>query len=175
MLEAYLQTISLVERLHRQFLDVVKAELDGLRIRDINNVQSLILFNIGNDDLTVGELTQRGYYLGSNVSYNVKKMVENGYLEQERSPHDRRSVRVRLTAKGEALWKRLDTMFRRHVKLVEEGALDMSALGATSVTLSELERFWMRVIAHAPRPPEPLIGRPVSPGEAARYFATVSA
>jgi DNA-binding MarR family transcriptional regulator len=78
MLNAYLQAISLIERMHRQFLDVVKAELDGQRIRDINNVQALILFNIGTDELTIGELTQRGYYLGSNVSYNVKKMVEHG-------------------------------------------------------------------------------------------------
>ena len=84
MLNAFLSAISLIERLHRQFLDVVKAELDGQRIRDINNVQALILFNIGQDELTVGELTQRGYYLGSNVSYNVKKMVEHGYLTQER-------------------------------------------------------------------------------------------
>ena len=100
MLNAYLHAISLIERMHRQFLDVVKSELDGQRIRDINNVQALILFNIGTDELTVGELTQRGYYLGSNVSYNVKKMVEHGYLKQERSEHDRRSVRVSLSDKG---------------------------------------------------------------------------
>ena len=76
MKNAYLETIRLIERLHRQFLEVVKTELDRLGVKDINNVQSLILTNIGTDQLTVGELTDRGYYLGSNVSYNVKKMVE---------------------------------------------------------------------------------------------------
>ena len=81
---AYLETISLIERLHRQCLEVVKAELDRIGVRDLNNVQALILFNIGDEELTVGELTQRGYYLGSNVSYNVKKMVENGYLDLPR-------------------------------------------------------------------------------------------
>ena len=96
----YYESIQLIERLHRHFLDVLKVELDKQHIQDINNVQSMILFNIGNDDLTVGELTIRGYYLGSNVSYNVKKMVENGYLEQERSVHDKRSVRVKLSEKG---------------------------------------------------------------------------
>ena len=100
MKEEYLSVIRLIERLHRQFLEVVKGEIDRLGIRDINNIQALILYNIGEDELTVGELTQRGYYLGSNVSYNVRKMVENGYLIQERSTHDRRSIRVRLSEKA---------------------------------------------------------------------------
>ena len=90
----YLQSIHLIERLHRQFLEVVKNELDRHGMQDINNIQAVILYNIGEDELTVGELTNRGYYLGSNVSYNVRKMVENGYLIQERSAHDRRSIRV---------------------------------------------------------------------------------
>ncbi len=98
----YYESIVLIERLHRQFLDVIKVELERAGILDINNVQSMILHNIGDDDLTVGELTVRGYYLGSNVSYNVKKMVENGYLVQERSIHDKRSVRVKLSDKGSA-------------------------------------------------------------------------
>ena len=107
MKESYLNMIALVERLHRQFLELVRTELDSLGIQDINNVQALILFNIGPVELTVGELTLRGCYLGSNVSYNVKKMVENGYLSQERSVHDRRSIHVRLTDKGAKLRDRL--------------------------------------------------------------------
>ena len=96
MQTAYLDVVALIERLHRQFLEVVKLELDTQGVHDINNVQAMILFNIGDLEMTVGELTLRGCYLGSNVSYNVKKMVENNYLVQERSAHDRRSVRVRL-------------------------------------------------------------------------------
>src|ERR1700746_4201124 len=92
MTDEYLQAISLIERTHRQFLEIVELELDGLGIRDINNVQAMMLFNIGDAEMTVGELTTRGCYLGSNVSYNLKKLVENGYLVQERSVHDRRST-----------------------------------------------------------------------------------
>ena len=110
----YFDTIQLIERLHRYFLDVVKMELDRKHVQDINNVQAMILFNIGHDDMTVGELTLRGYYLGSNVSYNVKKMTENGYIEQERSVHDKRSIRVRLTEIGKALSAILNEMFSRH-------------------------------------------------------------
>src|SRR3546814_7969203 len=111
--QPYYQSIVLIERRHRHFLELVKAELERRGIQDINNVQSLILYNIGTDELTVGELTARGYYLGSNVSYNVKKMVENGYLVQERSLHDRRSVRVRLSDKGLELREKLGSMFER--------------------------------------------------------------
>jgi DNA-binding MarR family transcriptional regulator len=100
MLSEYLEMVSLVERLHRQFLELVKLELDGLRIDDINNVQGMMLFNIGDARMTVGEVMLRGCYLGSNVSYNIKKMVENGYLAQERSVHDRRSSPCAVDRKG---------------------------------------------------------------------------
>src|SRR5436309_13082925 len=116
MTNGYLEVISLVERLHRHFLEVVKLELDGLSIHDITNVQAMTLFNIGDAEMTVGELTLRGCYLGSNVSYNLKKMVANGYVEQAQSPHDRRSVHVRLTPKGRALRDRLAEMHRRHAE-----------------------------------------------------------
>src|SRR4030081_1564700 len=120
MTNGYLETISLVERLHRHFLEVVRLELDGLGIHDINNVQGMMLFNIGDAEMTVGELTLRGCYLGSNVSYNVKKMVENEYLAHERSVHDRRSIHVRLTEKGIKLRDRLTAMHRRHIEMLGE-------------------------------------------------------
>src|SRR5438876_7772217 len=144
MTNGYLEVISLVERLHRHFLEVVKLELDGLSIHDINNVQGMMLFNIGNAEMTVGELMLRGCYLGSNVSYNVKKMVENGYLAQQRSRHDRRSIRVRLTEKGSRLCESLTAMHRRHVETLAQGALDADDLQPVGETLRRLERFWIR-------------------------------
>ena len=144
MTNGYLETISLVERLHRHFLEVVKLELDGLGIHDINNVQGMMLFNIGDAEMTVGELTLRGCYLGSNVSYNVKKMVENGYLVQERSVHDRRSIHVRLTDKGRDLRDRLSVMHRRHVEMLAQTTITDTDLQGVTATLSRLEQFWMR-------------------------------
>lgn len=144
MTHRYLEVISLVERLHRHFLEVVKLELDGLRIHDINNVQGVMLFNIGDAEMTVGELTLRGCYLGSNVSYNVKKMVENGYLSQERSIHDRRSIHVRLTEKGRQLRDRLSSMHRRHIEMLSQTAMTGEDLDAVITTLGRLERFWIR-------------------------------
>lgn len=138
----YLEAIQLVERLHRHFLDVLKVELDKKGIQDINNVQSMILYNVGRDELTVGELTIRGYYLGSNVSYNVKKMVENGYLEQERSIHDKRSIRVKLTEKGLELHDMISAMFARHEEQIQGSELTDERLKEMSKTLLMLERFW---------------------------------
>ena len=148
----YLEVISLVERLHRHFLEVVKLELDGIGIHDINNVQGMMLFNIGDAEMTVGELTLRGCYLGSNVSYNVKKMVENGYLVQERSVHDRRSIHVRLTDKGRDLRDRLSIMHRRHVEMLNQTTITNADLEGVVVTLRRLERFWIRASDLLQRP-----------------------
>ena len=146
MEKGYLEVIGLIERLHRQFLEVVKAELDTLNIKDINNVQSLILYNIGSEEVTVGELTYRGYYLGSNVSYNLKKMVETGYLEQERSTHDRRTVRVRVSEKGKELHAKLADMFKRHSEKLTDGNLAPAKLAATYDSLYSLGRYWNEVL-----------------------------
>jgi len=144
-MNAYFNVISLVERLHRQFLELVKLELEGLGIHDINNVQGMMLFSIGDAEMTVGELTLRGCYLGSNVSYNVKKMVENGYLVQERSLHDRRSIHVRLSEKGCELRDSLTAMHRRHLEMLSQAELTAEELQAVGVTLRRLEQFWIRV------------------------------
>jgi DNA-binding MarR family transcriptional regulator len=152
MTEEYLAVISLIGRLHRQFLEIVKLELDGADIRDINNVQAVMLFNLGDAEMTVGELTLRGCYLGSNVSYNVKKMVENGYLVQERSVHDRRSIHVRLTDKGRTLRDRLSGMHRRHIEMLGQTTITEADLQTVVTTLRRLERFWIRASDLVQRP-----------------------
>ena len=142
MKQIYLETILLIERLHRRFLDVVKSELDRLKIEDINNVQTLILYNIGSDQLTVGELTNRGYYLGTNVSYNVKNLVESGYLIQEKAPHDKRSTRVKLSEKGLDLVKKLDALIERNVSELDKRSPNLAFLVDTNKAMHNLERFW---------------------------------
>ena len=143
MIDLYLETIALTERLHRQILELVKLALDQLGIHDINNVQAMMLYNIGDAEMPVGELTLRGCYLGSNVSYNLKKMVENGYLVQERSEHDRRSTHVRLTRKGRKLGEQLAAMHDRHIEMLRQTGISDADLERVLVTLRRLERFWM--------------------------------
>jgi len=140
----YFELNHLIERLHYHLLEIIKLELDGLGIHDINSVQAMMLFNIGDAEMTMGELTVRGCYLGSNVSYNVKKMVENGYLAHERSVHDRRAIRVWATEKGRALSQKLSKMHQRHLERLEETDIRESDFKEIAVTLRRLERFWMR-------------------------------
>ena len=151
MKEVYFETIRLIERLHRQFLEVVKVELDRTGIVDINNIQALILANIGKEELTVGELTNRGYYLGSNVSYNVKKMVENGYLEQERSHHDRRSIRVHVSVKGLEVCDLIAALHERHITQLDDSPI-ASELQGVNGSLRSLERFWTDDLMYGSRP-----------------------
>lgn len=141
--EAFLESLTLVERLHRQLLDVIKDELEREGRADINSVQALLLFNIGESELTAGELRTRGHYLGSNVSYNLKKLVEAGYLHHQRSDVDRRSVRVRLTVAGKEIFDLVSKLFDRQLVSLEKVA-DLSAddFDGMNVKLKRLERFW---------------------------------
>lgn len=151
MLLAYLDAVALTERLHRQFLEIVKVELENNGMHDVNNVQAMILFNVGDHDMTIGELTLRGCYLGSNVSYNVKKMAEHGYLLQERSLHDRRSIRVRLTEKGMKVRNLVLNMVERHLAQLGQTPLDEQTLTQAIVTFRRLDRFWTQSLTMGSR------------------------
>ena len=139
----YLETLTLVERLHRRLLDVIKDEFDRRSRADINAVQALLLYNIGEKDLTAGELRTRGYYLGSNVSYNLKKLVEMGYLDHQRSRVDRRSVRIKLTDKGREVRDIVDMLYQKHVGTVTQvGGINTDEFATLNKSLQRLERFW---------------------------------
>jgi DNA-binding MarR family transcriptional regulator len=139
----YLEALTLVERLHRRLLDVIKDEFDRRGRSDINSVQALLLFNIGDSELTAGELRSRGYYLGSNVSYNLKKLVEMGYLHHARSRVDRRSVRISLTEKGSEVHKIIEELYQKHVRTIEQvGGIASGELQVLNKALQRLERFW---------------------------------
>jgi len=141
----YRNVVQLIGQIHRQFMEVLKVDLEGLRADDINNVQSFMLFNIGDTTLSVGELISRGVYIGSNVSYHVKKMVENGYLTQEQSLYDRRVSHVRLAEKGRKLREELTIAHQRRIELLSQIALSSDELQAATSVLRLLDRFWTDV------------------------------
>jgi DNA-binding MarR family transcriptional regulator len=139
----YLVSLKLIERLHRLLLDVIKDEFERLGRTDVNSVQALLLYNIGDAELTAGELTSRGYYLGSNVSYNLKKLVDAGYIDHQRSTVDRRSVRVKLTDKGQEICRLVNTLYQRQLKSLEQvGGIGSDDLEVLNKALVRLERFW---------------------------------
>ncbi|WP_420860867.1 MarR family winged helix-turn-helix transcriptional regulator [Algirhabdus cladophorae] len=141
--KGYLEALALVERLHRLLLDVIKDEFERVDIIEINAVQALLLFNIGENEVTAGELKSRGYYQGSNVSYNLKKLVEMGYMHHQRCEIDRRSVRVRLTEKGRNIRLIVAKLFARHAEgLMSKAVLDLEGLEDINVALRRVERYW---------------------------------
>jgi DNA-binding MarR family transcriptional regulator len=140
---SYLEALALVERLHRLLLDVIKDEFERVGVLEINPVQALLLFNIGDNEVTAGELKTRGYYQGSNVSYNLKKMVEMGYMHHQRCEIDRRSVRVRLTQKGREIRDLIAELFSRHADGLEaKGVLGPDGITEITSALRRVERYW---------------------------------
>jgi len=139
----YLESLTLIERLHRRLLDVIKDEFERNGEQDVNSVQALLLFNIGDSELTAGELKTRGYYQGSNVSYNLKKLVEQGYVSHERSSSDKRSVRISLTDRGQKIREQIDTLYNRQLLSLREVAdIDVDEFDRLNKALGRLERFW---------------------------------
>lgn len=143
LMAGYLDTLALVERLHRLLLDVIKDEFERLNLLEINAVQALLLFNVGDNEVTAGELKTRGYYQGSNVSYNLKKLVDMGYMHHQRCEVDRRSVRVRLTEKGRNIREIVGQLFASHAEGMQtRGLLELDGIDQINGTLRRLERYW---------------------------------
>ncbi len=139
----YLQALRLIERLHRLLLDVIKDEFDRLGGSELNSVQALLMYNIGEGELTAGELKSRGYYLGSNVSYNLKKLVDMGYIDYKRSESDRRSVRVSLSQKGKDACAVVQKLYQRQLGSIEAvGEISSEDFRGLNKALVRLERFW---------------------------------
>ncbi|APO67092.1 transcriptional regulator LdtR [Rhizobium mongolense] len=141
--DLYMESLHLVERLHRRLLDVIKDEFDRQGRSDVNAIQALLLFNIGNSELTAGELRSRGYYLGSNVSYNVKKLVDLGFINHQRSRIDRRSVRISLTETGTEVAETVARLYERHIASIDKvGGIGTDEFTQMNKLLQRLDRFW---------------------------------
>jgi DNA-binding MarR family transcriptional regulator len=139
----YLEALTLIERLHRRLLDVIKDDFERTGEKEVNPVQALLLFNISDAELTAGELKTRGHYQGSNVSYNLKKLVEAGYVNHERSSADKRSVRISLTQKGQEIRTRVDAMYNRQLQALEEVVgISADEFERINKALTRLERYW---------------------------------
>lgn len=142
MKKEYLELTHLIERLHRRFLDVLRTELNRLGVRDINGVQALLLTNIGEEEIVIRDLVERGYYQGSNVSYNIKKLVELGYLDQERTSHDKRSVSIKLTEKAIGIVEKIRELEESNAVSFSEKQKSKNEIEETLGSLRRLERVW---------------------------------
>ena len=144
--DPYLDIAKLIERLHRRYLDVVRAELNQLGYRDLTPVQAMLLTNIGAEKIVIRELIERGYYQGSNVSYNMKKLVDGGYIEQSRSPHDKLSVRIKLTEKSRTICEKIEALEVANGEALMAAGVTKSDVEALRETLRNIERVWSDLI-----------------------------
>ncbi|WP_417317640.1 MarR family winged helix-turn-helix transcriptional regulator [Emcibacter sp.] len=143
----FLECLRLIERLHRRMLDIVKHRLDAVGMNDINSVQALLIYNIGDHEMTAGDLRNRGYYLGSNVSYNLKKLVETGYIMQERSEHDRRALRIWLSDKGKAVCTLVGELFDENLDMIKDrNIFEDDDVTELRNALRNLEGFWSDIL-----------------------------
>jgi DNA-binding MarR family transcriptional regulator len=138
----------MIDHMQRRLHDVVRVELGRIGVDDISPMQVLMVLNIGSDELTVRDLMERGYYLGSNASYNLKHLVEQGYVDRGASQRDRRAARLRLSEKGRWLCEEINRLEARQVArlLREEG--DLAGLEAAYRSLRQLERLWGDVVRY---------------------------
>ncbi|WP_207478305.1 MarR family winged helix-turn-helix transcriptional regulator [Arenibaculum pallidiluteum] len=148
-LEAYHDLARIIERMHRRFLDVVRVELGRWGLDDISPVQALMLMLIGHDELSVRDLMERGYYLGSNASYNLKGLVEGGYVDRGASPRDRRSARLKLSERGIGLYEKLRQLEQVQAEAVVRSREDLEDLATTYRVLRRLERAWGDIIRYS--------------------------
>jgi DNA-binding MarR family transcriptional regulator len=140
----YYDIASCVERIYKLFLDVIKVELEKLKIHDLNNIQALMLYNIDNNEVSVGDLIARGMYQGSNVSYNLKKLINSGYVVQNPSSHDKRSLYIRLSEKGKDVHQKIDLCIKEQSDDITELFLNEKSLAITNKNLQILERFLLQ-------------------------------
>lgn len=151
MSREYIELTKLIERLHRRFLDVLRTELKRMGVRELNGVQALLLANVGNEEILIRDLIERGYYQGSNVSYNIKKLTDFGYLDQERAAHDKRTVAIRLTDKASAIVERVKELEEENAKAFQEALGGAESIDQACATLSKLERIWDDYIRYGDR------------------------
>lgn len=139
-----------IERMHRRFLDVARIELNRIGAQDISPVQAMMLANIGDGEISVRDLIERGYYLGSNASYNLKNLVEGGYIHREAAARDRRSARLSLTDKGKTILQALQALNAGYGKALAGDGVTQADLEATHKTLRKLERRWSDAVRFPP-------------------------
>ncbi|MBL8669330.1 MAG: MarR family transcriptional regulator [Alphaproteobacteria bacterium] len=142
MMPQYLETIGLIGRLHKLFLELVNDELAAMNAHDLTNAQGLILYYLEGEQLTATDVMHRGYYLGSNVTYNLRKLADNGYIDIEKADHDRRCIRIQLTERGQEVARNLEAAFARHADGLRDMTLTPGELDASVRHWRQLERFW---------------------------------
>lgn len=149
----FIKGIQNILRLHQKLHDLVGISLEKTPYRGLTPVQALLIYNLGEHEISVGELRSRGFYLGSNVSYNLKKLVNAGYVSQEPSPHDKRSTTVALTNKGNDVRHIIDDLYNEQIQtILETCPLEFPDIRTAVKVLFVWDQFWSQELSNICRP-----------------------
>lgn len=138
----HLELARTVERINRRFADLLRIEMGKLGVVDIGPAQVMVLFTIGSDELSVRDLLDKGHYLGSNVSYYLKQLVDLGYIDRAASPRDRRSARISLTDRGRAVCDALRAADESYHRMIVRDEDEGRELEIAYRVLQKLELVW---------------------------------
>jgi len=139
----FIRAVGLIDRLQAKHHEIIARMLEARNLTELTAVQAVMLYNLGDREIMAGEMRSRGIYLGSNVSYNLKKLVGLGYLEQRPSPHDKRASHVRLTEKGKAIHDLVGQTYAAHVqKILATCPIDFQDVINLENILQVVDQFW---------------------------------
>ncbi|MBP1884572.1 MarR family transcriptional regulator [Sinorhizobium mexicanum] len=138
----YFELARVMERASRRFSGLLRTELSKIGVDDIGPAQAMVLLAIGEAELSVGELLDRGYYMGSNISYYLKQLGDGDYIDRIASQRDKRSARIRLSEKGRKLCASLREAARSYERALTHGEQDRQNLETAFQTLHRLELVW---------------------------------
>ena len=109
-----------INTLNHLFLRNIEKELVKNRVRDINSLQALTIYNIGIDGSTISKVQTNGFKIGTNISYNIFKLEKLKYIFKIPNIHDERSVCVKITEKGIAVINIVDSVIMSQSELLKE-------------------------------------------------------
>ncbi|WP_375292956.1 MULTISPECIES: MarR family transcriptional regulator [Ensifer] len=138
----YFELARMMERASRRFTGLLRAELTKLGVDDIGPAQAMVLLAIGDAEVSVAELLDRGHYVGSNVSYYLKQLGDGEYIDRAASQRDRRSARIKLSEKGKQLCDALRKAAGAYERVLSHGEQDRRNLETAFQTLHRLELVW---------------------------------
>ncbi|WP_162854989.1 MarR family transcriptional regulator [Stappia sp. BW2] len=146
----HFELVRVIERMYRRYLDRLRVDLIRIGADDISPAHAMLLFTIGDDDLSVRDLMDRGHYLGSNASYSLKQLVQSDYVDRTASARDRRSARIRLTDKGKTLCRAIKAADEVNQNQIVQSDKDLRALEETFALLRRMEVIWATDLQQSP-------------------------
>ena len=111
----YIEAIHLCEKITQDFEELSQNILYSSGIEDLNATQAILLYKISlyKGNISPKEIGSKRYYNGTNVTYNLNKLKNKGYLEEKKSDIDKRKKNINITKKSDKIISLFDSHFNK--------------------------------------------------------------